>query len=458
MRHTLLLVLLAGCGSADVRDAAVFRAGTAKIKITPEKYGWMTGYGGRNRPAEGVTAELWARALALEDSAGSRAVLVTADILGFPPDLNREIRRKAKERFGLSDEQLMLVASHTHGGPALPQRPSTTIFLGLDDAAARPVFEYAEWLTGRILEAVDQALGSMAPARVSFDRRRATFGMNRRLKQPDGSTRLADNPAGLTDPDVPALWVAGKAVVFTYACHCTTLGGNVYTYHGDYAGVAAEAIERKRPGLVALFATGCAGDINPSPRGTFELAAQHGQALADAVVPAGQEAGRPVSGPLRMAYGTVDLPLEPPPARELLEKLQGDKNVFRKRHAAEMLKLLDAGTMPRAVPLPLQVWRLGDVTLVAIGGEVCVEYALRLKRELGPADTWVVGYANEVPCYIPSEKVLGEGGYEAGWDAAHGRAVAAGSMIYYGWPVPFAAGVEDRVVRAARALVDRISK
>jgi len=106
-----------------------------------------------------------------------------------------------------------------------------------------------------------------------------------------------------------------------------------------------------------------------------------------------------------------------------------------------------------SVSFPIQAWHFGPETLlVALGGETCVEYALRLKKELGPGKAWVVGYANEVMCYIPSEKVLAESGYESGWDPANGRAVAGGSMLYYGWPVPFAPGIEDRILSAAKAL------
>ena len=164
-------------------------------------------------------------------------------------------------------------------------------------------------------------------------------------------------------------------------------------------------------------------------------------------------AGRAVAGPIRTKLKSIDLPLEKPPARELLVKFSADKNVYRQRFCKEMLKLLDAGKLPTAVNLPIQVWHLGSETLVALGGETCVEYALRLKKELGPEKTWVVGYANEVPCYIPSEKVLAESGYEPGWDPANGRAIAGGSMMFYGWPTPFAPGIEERIISAAEALV-----
>jgi len=382
-------------------------------------------------------------------------VLVTADILGFPPDLSRALRKDAQARFGIDPSAIMFVASHTHGGPAIPQRPSMEIFHGLDEITGKDVFEYADWLRERVMEAVGKALVARKPARLTLTRATATFGMNRRFRNENGTWSIKDNPQGLVDPEVTIVRVQSEestpiATVFTYACHCTTLGGNIYQYHADWSGVACEEIEKATGGAPALFATGCGADLNPSPRGTFENADAHGKAMATAV--AGAPAGVALTGPIRTKLKTIDLPLDKPPTREILEKFAADKNVFRQRFCKEMLKLLDAGKLPTAVPYPVQAWHLGNTTLVALAGETCVEYALRLKKELGPGRTWVVGYANEVPCYIPSEKVLAESGYEPGWDPANGRAIAGGSMMYYGWPVPFAPGIEERIISAATAL------
>jgi neutral ceramidase len=93
--------------------------------------------------------------------------------------------------------------------------------------------------------------------------------------------------------------------------------------------------------------------------------------------------------------------------------------------------------------MPVQVWRFGrDLTLVTLGGEVVVDYALRLRREYADDDVWPVGYANDVFGYVPSARVLKEGGYEG-----------VGALLYYGRPGPFDATVEDRIFTALARLM-----
>jgi len=74
---------------------------------------------------------------------------------------------------------------------------------------------------------------------------------------------------------------------------------------------------------------------------------------------------------------------------------------------------------------------------------VVVDYALRLKKELGAV--WVAGYSNDVMAYIPSLKVLKEGGYEGG-----------GAMVYYGLPAVWAPRVEEMIVDAVHAQIKRV--
>jgi Neutral/alkaline non-lysosomal ceramidase, N-terminal len=445
--------------------SAEFRAGAAKAKITPEELGWLGGYSHRNRPAEGVAADLWTRALAVEDKQGHRRVLVSTDIHIFTRELHREIADAVRKRHGLEERDLMLFATHTHNGPALPRGFDPGISWGLNEEEMRKLRATSDRVRDQTLDAIARALSDLQPARLSFGRGKAAFGVNRRMRRDDGSYDFGSNPAGVADPDVPVLFVestkgAPRAVVFTYACHCTSIRNGqegFYKYHPDYAGITAEQVERQLPGSTALYATGCAGDIDPQPQGGVKQAEQHGQALSAVVLGTLNRAQRrQIRGPLRTTYREIALPLATIPSRQKYVELSGSRVSYRQRHARYVLTQMDAGTLPKEVPFPIQVWRFGkDLTLVALSGEVVVDYALRLKKELGADRTWPVAYANEVPCYIPSERILKEGGYEAGWDSDQGPGVpgATSNVLFYGWSAPLASGVEERVMAAVHSLV-----
>jgi hypothetical protein len=106
------------------------------------------------------------------------------------------------------------------------------------------------------------------------------------------------------------------------------------------------------------------------------------------------------------------------------------------------------GSLRKTYPYPVQVWQVGnDLKLVTLGGEVVVDYSLRLKRELGQGRTWVMGYANDVMAYIPSLRVLKEGGYEGG-----------GAMVYYGLPTVWAPRVEEHILATVREQAARLQK
>ena len=117
-----------------------------------------------------------------------------------------------------------------------------------------------------------------------------------------------------------------------------------------------------------------------------------------------------------------------------------------RRHAALMKAAIARdGRLPTAQPDPVQVRSAGcaasGLTLVALGGEVVVDYAFRLAREYPGRRMWVAGYSNDVFGYVPSVRVLREGGYEGG-DA----------MIYYGRPGPFTEEVEELIIGEVRRL------
>jgi hypothetical protein len=466
-RRLAVAVLIIWLGLLPHGYAQEFKAGTARAKITPEEPGWLGGYGHRNRPAEGVAADLWARALALEDNQGHRCILANADIHIFTRRLHQEIVQAARKRFGLEQGDVMLIATHTHSGPALPEGFDPIISWGLDQRELRKLNTAADRIRDQTLDAMARALSSLRPARLSFGHGEARFGVNRRVRRDDGEYTFGANPEGVADPDVPVLLVESPegmplAALFTYACHNTTIRNGhegFYRYHPDYAGVAAEQIEKERPGATAIYVTGAAGEIDPQPQGGVEQAERHGKTLAAVVLAALDRPGRrPIRGPMRSTYQEILLPLDTIPSREKYIELSSSPVSYRQRHARQILAQMDAGTVPKKVPLPIQIWRFGDdLTLVALAGEVGVDYAIRLKRDFGADGIWPVAYANEVPCYIPSERVLKEGGYEAGWDRDQGPGVpgATSNILFYGWAAPLAHGVEDRVFAALKSLLSK---
>ena len=79
-----------------------------------------------------------------------------------------------------------------------------------------------------------------------------------------------------------------------------------------------------------------------------------------------------------------------------------------------MLAVLDRGEkLPAHYSCPLTVWQFGaDLTLVGLSGEVVVDYVPLLEKALGPNQLWLAAYCNDVFGYLPSARVLKEGGYE----------------------------------------------
>jgi neutral ceramidase len=440
----VLLALLSTCSPLL---AAEFQAGVARVKITPPQPFWMSGYAARTHPSEGVLQDLWAKALALRDGKGYQVVLVTTDLIGLPRAISDEVAARVQALFRVERPQLVLSASHTHCGPAVRKNLAVLYDFGEEDR--RRVDAYGGELVDHLVEVVGKALNDLAPARLSVGHGAVGFAVNRREPTPEG-VKIGVNPAGPVDHDVPVLKVTAKdgslrAVLFGYACHNTTLGGDFYRIGGDYAGYAQAEIERAHPGATALFMMLSGGDQNPNPRGTMDLVAQHGQALASEVARVLATTLRPVRPPIRTALEVIPLDFAPH-TRAAFEEESARPDKFRQRRARLMLAAYDEGQPVRRTPYPVQAVRLGrDLTLLALAGEPVVDYALRVKRELPGENLIVAGYCHDVMCYIPSRRVLREGGYEA-----------VDNMIYYGQPGPFAESVEETIFAAVRRVTGSV--
>jgi hypothetical protein len=448
---TMAVACMHVCTGSLRADEPQYKAGVASRIITPREPMWLAGYGNRNKPAEGKLQDLYVKALALEDEKGERLVLVTSDLVGVPRSLTDAVAEAVQQRAHLPRERFMITVSHTHCGPVL--RGSLNDMYNMPDEEWHKVGAYTEQLRGWMIDTILEALARLEPARLAVGKGTARFAVNRRKPTANGFVNDR-NPAGPVDHDVPVLRVASpagklRAIVFGYACHNTTL--QFYQWCGDYAGFAQQYLQEKHPGASAMFCMGCGADANPLPRSTVPLCQKYGRELADAVDGVLDGPMRPVHGLFAARYARIELPFDRLPSRDKLSADLLSKNFAERRRAARLLKQMDAGEkLDESYRFyPVQVWKLGDALLwVALGGEVVVDYALRLKKELaGARAIWITSYANDVMAYIPSLRVLNEGGYEGNT-----------SMIYYGMPSRWGPAVEERIVGRVHALLKDIAR
>ncbi len=456
MRYQLfpLIVILFPVGVAKAEEPNVeWKAGAAVVEITPEKPMWMAGYAARTKPAEGTANPLNAKVLVIEDTSGARLVIVTNDLIGVDRSMRDRLTAKVAAKHQIPPSAVLINASHTHCGPEL--RLAASPIDELQEERSRVALEYQETLLEKWIDAVDQAIDRLAPVKLGYTHGRCGVSMNRRFPAGNLQFTNAPFPDGIVDQSVPVLKVSSMdnklvAILFGYACHNTTL--SFYEWCGDYAGFAQAALEEDHPGATALFMMGCGGDQNPYPRGTLELAKQHGRSLANAVNAAlSTQAIRELHGPLRIGYEDITLKYAPPPSREELTSRLGARDPFEAEHARLLLGQLEReGKLSEGCPYPVQAIRLGnDFALVALGGEAVVDYSRRLKQEIKLPVVWVAGYSNATPAYIPSLRVLREGGYEAGGAMKYFR-----SILH---PGPFDESIEEAIVGKAHELVGTLA-
>lgn len=432
MLKFFLFVLTLGLLSARsdaTEDPTLYQVGIASVDVTPSFPIRLNGFGGRTKESEGVRQQLWAKALAVSTSDADAVVVITVDTLGVPDELTERVAEKLKAQ-GLERSRIAICASHTHSGPMIRDCANTLFGKPIPEDHWRHILTYSDELEAKLVKAAVDALADRKPSRLSWAVGKVGFAFNRRTN------------GGPVDHDVPVLAVHGedgalRAVFTNYACHCVTLSDDMIS--GDWAGYAMEHIQRRNPGCTALISIGCGADSNP--RGgvlgsKFDVADSLGQELAE-------EVQRLLGGPLRplskapvTAIQRVTLPLAPLPSRDQWqEKAQAENAIGH--HARTQLARLDRGeALLTEISYSIQTMAFGDeLAWVFLPGEVVVDYALRLKQELDGSRVWMNAYANACPGYVPSERILREGGYEGG-----------GAMVYYDIPGPYATGLEQIIV------------
>lgn len=441
--HALLITVLA----AATLCGADFKAGFGRRQITPPMPIWLAGFAARTHPAESIAHDLWTKALALEDDRGRKLIVITVDLVTMPKAMTDMVAARVMRRHAIGRSHLLINFSHTHSGPALSW-PSNS-----DRAMIARIEGYRNKVMDSMAEAAAAAVSDLQPARISYGTGTVEFSHNRRERVPGGGWRFGMDPKGPVDRTVPVLRVSSadgklRGVLFGLSCHASALTPAFYVVSGDYPGIAQAALEKTHPGVTALFMQLAGGDQTTYPRGKMELAGKYGEELASEVDRIMAARMKAVRGPLKSAMLTTELPFAPFSLEQFEQRAKEDDALLR-NHAERMLKLYQSGQPPLPrLPYTLQAIQFGkDLTLLAMNGEVVAEYSLRVKREYGAEGMIVAGYSNEIQCYIPSSRILKEGGYEAR------DAILMGSL-----PGPLGEEVEETIFAAIRELMQTVGK
>jgi hypothetical protein len=417
----------------------MFRAGAAVVDITPTGAVVMDGYGGRRERSRGVHDPLFARVLLIEHE-GTRAAIVSCDLLGMHSEITGEVRRLAEKRLGIPADALVVCATHNHAGPAGLRGG---MFSRLDEALAGTLVQ-------RIIGALEEAVGSLQPAvlksgRVTID----TISQNRR------------DPDGPMDPVLRVLLVDGEdgpiASVISFACHATVLDGENLMLSAEFPGVACRLVS-EQTGAPALYVQGACGNVNPMwIRQDFESVQRAGQIVGGAALRVvaelqalgrGQRAhnirwdeftekpvpGRVVEPRLKAARREIEVPLRAFLADEEYASRVGELEAKaaalaedsgeRRAVMSQLTRFQNerwAATWARRQPevtaqhTEVQALSLGEgLAVLALPGEFFVESAEVIRSRFGVEDLLVACYANDYIGYVIPPAAYEEGGYEAG--------------------------------------------
>jgi hypothetical protein len=441
MRHLVLAPLLSSLCALPLLAAkeTFYPVGAAQVDITPDYPIRLSGYGARQKESEGIDQHIFAQVLAIGGDKQSLAVLITVDNVAVPAYLRDEVAARLAKKAGLRNERFALCCTHVHTAPMLRGACPNIFGADLPPDQQERIDRYTRELTDKLEQAALAALEDRQPATLAWGQTQVGFAANRRTR------------GGPADHDLPVLVARDKAgtvraLLVSYACHCTTLTDTPNHICGDWAGYAREYLERDHPGAVVLVSLGCGGDANPNPRGDLEFAKQHGNATCAAVNELVRQPLTPLRQKLVCRTKPIALPYDTLPTREDWAARAQSTNHWIAYHAKLNLRRLDRGEkLPTELPYLVQTWRFGhELAMLFLPGEVVVDYSLRLKQEYDARRLWVNAYANDVPCYIPSRRIWREGGYEGG-----------AAMIYYDRPTRLAEGTEELIVAAVHDLLPR---
>lgn len=436
------------------------KAGFFEKDITPHVGGFLDGYDGRTMPSEGVTDPLFLRILALEDSFGKKIVLITADLLRFPEDMSWRIKKWAENNLGLKSSSVILNSSHTHCGPVLT----------MDSVYPRwnVDFFYVDQLESTICKGIQSAVENLVSAVVKYGVFSSDLGIDRRLPKPDKDGKMVWDwgpyKQGNHDPDMSVLAIYNenglnmKGLLYSYGCHPTARGGQ--NISADFPGAVSRGLKKNLGETVyTLFAQGAGGNVKPRiydpEKKSFKTPSKEeldtfGQKHADQISHFLQsENMKEIPLELASAEKEFDIPFDlkrVPGRKALLEHSEKDNsnyhNIAYKLWARQLLEQQRTNSVPHDYRMHLTKINLNkDLQIIGMSGEVVAGVGRMVKDLYPDKSTIFLGYCSYTGPYIPTSKIIEEGGYE-GEDA----------MTYCLLPAPFVENIDHIIKKEVLSL------
>jgi hypothetical protein len=398
----------------SLAGAADFRAGFGEVEITPPKGTPRQGWNSKLVGDEAIDP-LFARAAVFAIGDRPPVGVIQLDVALVSAEDTAAIRRKVQEETGLPGGRVMVAATHNHAGPAMINEA-----LPRDETYIRSLIDACAVAVGKALESRDEVEMGLG---VSFEFDVAT---NRRILMRDGTARTHGSfrdPAALCfegpiDPEVAVLAFRSRdgsmrGALVNFACHATHHGGDSF-FSAGYPGMLARNL-KSRGIPITLFLQGAAGNIAyDDPQGDpVKTKEDVGRILADDVTASLEKARWTTPESVTSVSKLVTVPFREVTQSEIDGTTPGAQRFgepgYYERKIPPLVEMIRAQKQASA---EVQVIRLGDVALAAQPAESFVEFGLRIKRETWPVRTLVVGYANGMLGYLPTETAFPHGGYE----------------------------------------------
>ena len=398
------------------------RASAGEVDLNPPIGGWMTGFAARVLPTTGVHDPIMARAVLIDDG-GTRLAIVSCDLLGFASAAVAEMRSRIAAKTSIPAGNILICCTHTHSGPSsMPLRG----WLAVVDE------QWLEEAKTRIVELVSSLPDRLEPALFAYGSTSVPgIGYNRQ------------DPARHTDEELIAISFERKdgsaiATMINYATHAVVLGPKNLEYSGDFPGATARQLGAARGG-VGMYLQGACGDVDPEVyrckgwgQGAFEDCEEIGAKLADGAIDALANAPRTTDVALATTSRIVNVPLDPPPTIEglnrLLAQFQADQEaalvepgdrvaelvaVAMQQWANELKAKIETDAVPATIPAELFTAAINDLRLVTLPFETYTDIGLGTKSGVKPLKGVFIGYSNGLLGYCPTAWAKDQGGYGA---------------------------------------------